>query len=189
MKRVLFLLLFLFTLNVQADGFGFGYCPSIFSFDIDDPDGSTETASDFTALGACGRYDLSKASRFMLRLERFDFDVDASVSNIGQDIESTQFTLLYEKNLKLSRELNRVYLGGGGFFGDLSATSRFTVDSDGFLANTYPNRSLSDYGLALSAGIDWEISKTVDVGFNALYQHSLNDGLSGFRAGIAIFYK
>jgi hypothetical protein len=188
-KRVLFIFSFLIAFNVQAEGFGFGYCPSVFSLDVDDPDGSTESASGVNALGFCAKYDMSKIDRLFFMVENFDFKLDASTSNIGQDIESTEYTVLYQRNLKLSRSLNRFYIGGGGFFGDFSTSSRYTVDSDGYLNESYSKRDDSDYGLALSVGADWEISSLFDLGANAVYQHSLNDGLSGFRLGITLFYK
>lgn len=189
MKRILSIFLFLIAFNAHAESFGFGYCPSAFSMDVDDPDGSAESASGVNALGFCAKYDQSKVDRFFFMLERFDFELDASTSEIGQDVQSTQYTLLYQRNLKLSRELNRFYVGGGGFFGDFSASSRYTVDSDGYLKEAFASRDESDYGLALSVGADWELSETFDLGANAIYQHSLNDGLSGFRIGITLFYK
>jgi hypothetical protein len=188
-KRILFIFSFLCAFNVSAEGFGFGYCPSFFSMDIDDPDGSTDSASDFNAVGLCAKYDPSNVDRFFFMFERFDFDLDASTSTIGQDIESTQYTLLYQRNLKLSRSLNRFYVGGGGFFGDLSASLRHTIDSDGFLNETFESRDESDFGLTLSVGADWELSESLDLGANAFYQHSLNDGLSGFRVGITLLYN
>lgn len=182
------LLLILFNPQAWASDSTYGYFPSLYNIKVNDPNGSTATVSDSSALGFAYRYDISRINRFTILGEYFDTTLNASTTNIGQHIKSVQVTGLYERNLKFSRTFNNIYVGGGGFIGKTTINARHTVDNAGYLLNVYPDRSFQDYGLAVSAGADWKLSQTFDLGLLALYQHSFNNGINGYRVGFTLFY-
>lgn len=138
------------------------------SFDVDDPDGST----DATFSGAPGIkviYPLeARGTALVSGVEFYSFDLDESTREIGQDVQGFRFWGGYEHRFNFSREV-KVWAGVGLTIDSVDFDDRQTVAADGFLGETFDDRSETYVGGTLYA--------------NAY----LDKGRSSYQPGIGVF--
>ncbi len=186
------LLIFILSFNsVHADegdsvfkNIGFG--PTIFSLSPEDPDGSTESEFSVSLFNVFYLMDLGRDTRLFTNLSYIDYSVSASASDIAQDVSRYSVSAIYQTRFRPSRSF-KPWLGIGLSFSSEEFTKRYTVDSDGFLLQSYKDRSDSGVALELDFTNDVTLFDTdlvIRVGFTS----SLYDGSSGFQSNLIWFY-
>ncbi len=186
------LLIFILSLNSAhaADddsvfkNLGFG--PTIFSFSPEDPDGPTDSEFSFSLFNVFYLMDLGRDTRLFTNLSYIDYSVSASTSNIAQDVSRYSIATVYQTRFRPSRNF-KPWLGIGLSFSSEEFTKRYTVDSDGFLLQSYKDRSDSGVALELDFTNDVTLFDT-DLVFRIGFTSSLYDGSSGFQSNLIWFY-
>jgi len=124
------------------------------------PDGDTDSPLAVSP-GIRSAYDLeSRGTRVYFSYDHLSADLDASTSNIGQEVSGSTMAFGYEKRIPLSRNM-KFWLGGALTYNQHEFTDRYTVDSDGFLADLYNDREETPIGISIHAdtyfpfGNDW----------------------------------
>lgn len=165
-----------------------GISPAVVLFSIDDPDGDTDTFTGVQPIGITIIHDLNNKYRLMTNINIYEFDVDASTSNIGQDVEGYQLGVSIQRMMRLARHLN-FYAGVGAAYSDVEFTLRHLVDSDGFLTQQFPDRDESYFSLMANITKEFTITEHIEIGADISYQHSFGDGVSGLKATVGLLYK
>ncbi len=191
MSKIVFIVLLLLasfsTYAERESTIRIGYSPRIINLSVDDPDGNTNSSSEAQYLGAMVLYEMSRNKRLYSYLALYDFALDPGVDKTGQDVESTSFGFYYQSNFKLSRSF-KPWLGVGGVVNVASFTNRLTVDSDGYIENTYSDRDDTAISLGLSASNEWKLNDSLSWGINVEYLYPLGETLEGFTASLNIIY-
>lgn len=168
---------------------GWGLYGKVGSYSVEDPDGSAD--SEFAFLpGAKITFPFSRRGKqFVAGVELIDFDLDASESNVGQDVSGYRVWGGYEHRFNISRGFK--FWGGIGLTLDsVSFEDRHTVDEDGFLKEHYEDLDESYSGITLYA------LSTIDVGRRAGWAPSLgiyvdqpfSDGVSSIGGTFQIIF-
>lgn len=161
--RVIFAVLLFASCAVQADTkYGAGLIKG--SYSVEDPDGSTDSASETAVVGimAMPMNRNFPAWRYWFQLGHNSFDLDAGVNEVGQDVTTTSLEAQIHRGFNVSSEF-KPWLGVGLGVSLSDYEGRFTIDSDGFLADTYEDRSETNMFLVLNTGA---ASKKLDGGFH-----------------------
>jgi len=164
------------------------YFATFSNLSVDDPSGSTESTSEFSPYNIEWRSKLSKSTRYTAGIHYADFKLNASTTNIGQEVTQLTFSASYQKKFAISRSIHP-FLGVGFSYSQLDVIARHKVDNSGFLSTTYPDRTEDIFSVNLSADFEYELNKSLDVGFKLLHRQPLGDGVKDSSFGIAIVYK
>ncbi|MCP4492571.1 MAG: hypothetical protein GY820_35485 [Gammaproteobacteria bacterium] len=188
-RVILVTLMILLSSNVKAveSDIRVGYLPSLVNLGVDDPNGSTNTASEVQYLGAMAIYEMSRNDRLYAYITLYDFELDAGQNKIGQEVESTSLAIYYQSNFKLSRSF-KPWLGAGAVINIASYTNRYDTDIDGYLLNNYADRDDTSVSLGLSASKEWEFNDSFSWGLNLEYLVPIGDTLEGFTVGVSLIY-
>ena len=167
----------------------FGWAPFYSpNLTVDDPDGSTDSSHEFVALSAVALLPFGRDDRWMANITKYDFTLDASQNDIGQDVKSITVAGFYQRRLRLSRYF-KPWVGIGPQIEFSDKTARHTVDADGFLAQTFSDQDGIAYAIGLVASHEWPLSDHIDVGVNAGYVFSISDAVEGGSLGALLLYR
>lgn len=172
---------------IEALKFGWApfYSPNL---TVDDPDGSTDSSEEFSALSAMALYPFGRDDRWMVNLTQYDFTLDASQTHIGQDVQSITVAGFYQRRLRLSRYF-KPWVGVGPQIEFSDKTARHTVDADGFLAQTFSDQDGMAYAVGLVASHEWPLTDHLDIGVNVEYLFSISDAIEGGSLGGMLLYR
>ncbi len=175
MKNILFIVVIsLFSASAMAEGIGFNLYAKAGKLTISDPDGDTDSPTSIVP-GARLSYGLStRGSRVFLGFEALSEDVDPDTDKIGQEISGSNFYGGYEKRFPISRDF-KLWLGGSLNYVNQDYENRFTVDDDGFLADSYNDRSSSYAGVSLFADTYLHVSERWVIGLGLFSDFALGE--------------
>jgi len=183
------LLVPIFTHAEPDNGIKFGWAPFYSpNLTVDDPDGSTDSSQEFVALSAVAMIPFGRDDRWMTNITKYDFTLDASRNDIGQDVKSITVAGFYQRRLRLSRYF-KPWIGIGPQIEFSDTTGRHTVDADGFLAQTFSDQDGVAYAVGLVASHEWQFSDHIDLGMNAQYLFSISDAIEGGSLGALLLYR
>jgi len=167
----------------------FGWAP-FFSpnLTVDDPDGSADSSQEFVALSAVAMFPFGRDNRWVTNVTKYDFTLDASTSDVGQDVKSITVAGFYQWRFRLSRYF-KPWVGLGPQIEFSDKTARHTLDSDGFLAQTFSDQDSVAYAAGFNASHEWQLSDHIDVGVNAEYMFSIVDAIEGGSFGALLLYR
>lgn len=190
MRNVVLMLIAVTMLSVGAVSADtmIGVAPGLVYFEIDDPDGETDDITGGMPLALAFVHDLNNKTRIYTKLKYIDADVDASTSQIGQDVTGYQVVSSWQHVIKFSHEF-QFYAGIGLGFTQADFKNRHTVDVDGFLATRYADRDEQFFSVVANLSQEWEMTQKINLGIDLSYQHDMGDGLSGFEAALTCFYR
>lgn len=184
-----FILALLFVNSAHAmDGSRLGYGVSLRHVTVEDPDGSVPAENEFGFLNLFYVDEYSRDTRYYVEFTMSDTDIDAKGNKIGQDISSTGIRTSFQKRLRLGRFFKPWVGAGAGIFQE-EFTQRHTIDSDGFLLNTFPDRDTTHLVLSVDASSDWELTEILDLSVRLLYGLPLDDGTGGISLTAILLYK
>ncbi len=152
---------------------------------IEDPDSSV---SSVFAISPSFTYfsDVARDQRVTGKFSYYDFTLKASSTEIGQSVTTISFAAIYEWRQRLQRNF-KPWLGVGVAFNSDKASSRHTVDSDGFLAQRYQDLDNTGFALLLDASLDIELFET-DLLLRGVYTTPLYDGFNGLEFTLAYLF-
>ena len=169
--------------------FKFGWAPFYSpNLTVDDSDGSTDSSQEFVALSAVALYPFGRDDRWMANITKYDFTLDASRNDVGQDVKSITVAGFYQRRLRLSRYF-KPWVGLGPQIEFSDKTGRHTVDADGFLAQTFSDQDGIAYAAGINASHEWQLSAHIDVGVNAEYLFSISDAIESGSLGALLLYR
>lgn len=169
--------------------FKMGWAPSFSpNLSVDDPDGSTDATDTFSALSAIAMLPFGRDDRWIVNVTKYDFTLDASQVDIGQDVQSIAIAGFYQRRLRLSRYF-KPWIGVGPQIELSDKTARHTVDADGFLAQTFSDQDGVAYTLGVVASHEWPLSDQLEFGINATYLFSIRDAIEGGSLGALVLYR
>jgi len=156
-------------------------------FSVNDPDGSTDTATAVYLSGIMTTpLNRNNASmRVWYELNYRAFTLDPSETELGQKVKSFSLSATAQKAWGAS-SVGAYWAGLGGELGFDDYQNRHTVDSVGFLKKKYDDRTQTGIGLLLNAGMN--LKKTQSgyfPGINVNYHIPFGDGIKG--VGITVF--
>ena len=169
--------------------FKLGWAPFVSpNLSVDDPDGSTDATDTASALSAVALFPFGRDDRWMVNVTQYDFTLDASQTDIGQDVQSIAVAGFYQRRLRLSRYF-KPWVGVGPQIEFSDKTARHTVDADGFLAQTFSDQDGMAYALGVVASHEWLLSDHIEFGVNAAYLFSIRDAIEGGSLGALVLYR
>jgi hypothetical protein len=175
----------------QAESpFRFGISPSLSVFAINDPIGPTDTHSGITYASALMLVDMGRDSRLMVNVSHDSFSVAPSVTNIGQDVTSTQVGASYQMVFRVTRGW-KPWFGIGGGYATENYQNRNTLTPGGFkcIGCPYPDRTKDDFYVVLNTSTQWQLNRNWDMGVHLeLDQPTSTDGMRAVRLGLYFVY-
>ena len=181
-----------FPLFAQAEGLTYGWLPQLNYHFVDDPDGDTEDTSALNALSAFATYDLNRHSRVMVVGAQYSYDLDYTEGSVGQEVETTEFDITYQRKVNLSRDL-KFWLGAGLGFSNTSYEDRCLIRSDGFCQpeDRLEDRDEDNISIVVNATTErFKLNEYWGVSVYTGYSQTVEeDGHSQFSVGVMIGYR
>lgn len=183
-------LLVMLTVGVAGADTMVGYTPGAFLMLIDDPAGDTDDEIQAVPFSISLVHDLNNKTRIYTTFSYIDAaEVDASPSNVGQEVTGYQLTATWQHIIKFSHAL-KFYIGIGAGVTQVDFEKRHLVDSDGFLVQSFADREETSFGVVVNLSREWALSERFHLGADIGYlQDVTGDGISGPRASLGIFYR
>jgi len=141
------------------------------TYRVSDPAGPT-SAANAPDVGVVATMDWARDARLLFQGHYQQFTLDAGTRNIGQHVKRVGVSASYQHLLRLTRDW-KPWLGVGLEYTRETDSLRHTIDSGGFLAATYPDRSNSPLSAVLSASTEWAWTRDWDLGFSLQYDAAL----------------
>jgi len=179
--------LFFHAGSVNADSY-FGYGVSANNYKVEDPIGGTESKTDSALVHFIYYSTLNRNTRWSVEVTNDDFSLDASTTNIGQEVDYISVNVGYGKRFALTR-LFKPWVDVIGGIQNIDATGRHNVDAGGFLNQTFPNRSETVFNVGLSATEGFKLADKVDLNLRLMYLTPLGDGIEDLSFATFITYK
>jgi hypothetical protein len=165
-----------------------GVSPAFVNFDIDDPDGSADSFAGFQGLSITTIHNFNNKQRLLAVLNYYDFDVDASTSDIGQEVKGYQLGTYIQQKMRVSRALN-FYAGLGLAYSSIEFKNRHTLDHDGYLRERFDDRKEGFLSLMANVSKEWAITEKFDLGTDLSFQYGIGDVFSGLKLSLNLLYK
>ena len=190
MLRVVVVLVTLFLSSISLAETRFGAAAVMGNYTVEDPDGNAGDSSESSVVGIM-TMPINRnfpGWRYWFQLGHNSFELDAATDEIGQDVTSTSVEGIIQKGFNVSSDF-KPWLGAGVGAAMSDFNDRFTVDSDGFLAERFEDRSSNSAYLILNTGISSrELSKGFYVGVSLSYKKPLNDGIEATELNLFFLY-
>ena len=152
---------------------------------IDDPDGSTADEWSLQPFNLIYVNRINSGLRFWAEAYYQDTTLSASSENIGQNIQhyGTRFSL--QKPVVLGQAW-APWFGVGIQLADVQFEDRHTKDKDGFLLQSFPNRSEFISSLLLNFASEWRIGRRWDAGLKLEQAIPLGEGVTSFSMSVLL---
>jgi len=184
-NTVILLFISLFSVPLLADeAYSYGIYPITSFYQVDDPAGKTEVSTDFHLMNFYGTYEIGRDKRIWTELGKKEFDYPSSSSAPGMSVKTTDLALQYQVRYRASKNF-KPWFGAGLGFADSEYKNRHIVDNNGYLFESFDDRSGKDMSVILTAMSDFEMEH-VHLIYGFSYRTSLDAGASGasFNFGV-----
>lgn len=142
-----------YSTTFAADLNHYGFAINTGSFSVKDPSGPTDTTVTSYISGIMtipvNRND--STNRYWLEINYRDFSEKADTTNIGQNVKALGLMGIYQHSFNVA-EWYRPWIGIGAAANFSDYTTRQTVDSQGFLLTSYPDRKATNTEVVLNLG-------------------------------------
>lgn len=154
-------------------------------YTVSDPDG--EAGNTFAApFGVLATVQTARNWRLWLEGSYVDFDLDASTTEIGQSITAIGTVASLQRRFSTSESF-RPWLGGGIGVANVKSTERFTVKSNGFRNEVFPDRNETAFSIVGNIGFS-HLLETWSIEWNIGLEKSINDGVDSLRVSVFAAY-
>lgn len=188
--KALFVLLMMFAASLaQAEdkSFRFGAQVAGASYSLKDQDGPTAAGSGYS-FGGVAAIELGRGGRLWLSAGRGAYTLKASVTEIGQDVSTTEAGLSYQSNFRVSRGF-KPWLGVGIGYAASKYTNRNTSPSVGSPYGEFKaDRSTRNVAALLNANSEWQISQELDFGIQVQVAITPGKGANVIGLGAYLLY-
>lgn len=165
-----------------------GYLVGASRLDVDDPDGPTKASVEVIPLNLIYTDWLPHSWRYWTEAYYLKTTLDADPGDIKQNVTRIGARLTLQRNVDFGRW--SLWFGGGLDVSRNKYSRRYTVDSGGFLLNTYADRSDTAVGVVTQLVIDWPVAQNWDIAAKLGHVFSVSGGIteSGLYTGILYRY-
>ncbi len=175
------------ALAAENDPLRFGVQTSLNSYRIEDPAGPTAGGSGLS-LSGIALYEFGRDSRLMININKDAYSLEASTSNVGQNVSSMGGGVSYQSKWRVSRTW-KPWIGAGLGYTSTTYKSRYTFTSPSQqFKYLYADRSATDVALLLNANSEWQFNKDWDIGLQAQLAKSISGKSSTLRVGFYVVY-
>jgi hypothetical protein len=129
---------------------------------------------------------MERDGRILYHLFYETFRTEADVDSVGQRGERFGAQLSYQYTLRAARTW-KPWIGAGLSLTDEKYKKRHVVDGEGFLAQRFPTRERTGYGVVVNTTTEWEV-KNWTVGLHINYEHPFGHGVRAWSvAGVVLW--
>ena len=151
---------------------------------VSDPDGDVGSAS-VVSPGIEMIMEKGRDGRLVFGFSAVSLGVDASENEINQDISGYSLYTGYQKRMSFTRDF-KVWFGAALAYSNYEFSDRYSIDGDGFLLDSFEDRSVSSPSLTLSADKYFNLSESYALGFGVFADMSSGDSLNMYGLKISI---
>ena len=165
-----------------------GYLVGLTHFAVDDPDGPAESVVDMLPITLVYTNWLPRNWRYWAEAYYSATSLKGNAGDIQQDVSRVGVRFALQHHLHVGR--SSFWRGAGLDVSRNEYTSRYSVDNDGFLLNTYADRTDTAWGLNVQIISEWPVAKDWDLAAKFEHIFPLSGGIteSTFSAGILYRY-
>ena len=164
-----------------------GYLVGVSQFAVDDPDGPTESVVDIQPLTLVYTDFLPHGWRYWAEAYYFAATLDGNAGDIQEDVSRIGARLSLQYNLYLGKW--SLWMGAGLDVSNNQYTTRYTVDSDGFLLQSYPDRSDTAWGIPVQIISEWPLARDWDLAAKLEHVFPVSGGITESSLSAGILYR
>ncbi len=166
----------------------FGYLLGAGVMTLDDPDGATGAEFVLQPFALVYTARIRGSWRHWLELYYQQATFDASLGRIGEEMTRFGMRLSLQKYLMIAAGFTP-RIGAGFDISRSNYANRYTVDSDGFLAGRFADRSGTDVNVLVNVLNEWAWSKNRSVHAKLEYLSPIGGEVSSLSASLAFLFR
>ena len=166
---------------------GFGFQPSLLVLTLDDPAGETDSLETLVPLSLFYSLGSGRDLRYLAEATYVEGQVDAAVDRVGEGVTSSIIGISIQRRFRIARNW-KPWLGGGVSYFNNRFENRHTIDSEGFLAEHYGNRSEDAFSATLTAASYWDVHESFDLGVHLVADLPYGSELRRVGVGVAVLF-
>ncbi len=176
------------ALGVSENTARIGYGVGVAIMNVNDPQGGVEKET------SAQLFQLVYSDRLRGKYRYWgEVFVDASTheateTKIGQEVQRFGVRALAHRQFYVS-DKSSMWVGGGLQFAQEKMTLRHTVDSSGFLEQTFGDRNNTSTALTLDIINEWHLTPRWDVAGRLRYSFALGDGIDDLATSVVFLYQ
>jgi len=170
--------------NTAKIGYGISYA----YIQVNDPDGDTDPEWTVQPVNLIYTDWLFGDIKQWTEVYYFDSSLDASSTDIGQNISSAGVRFSLQKSFRVTTSWSP-WLGVGVSVSSTQYTARHTVDSDGYLLQQYDDRDEFGVSLLINFVSEWVLGKEWSVAAKLEQSIPLSDDITQFSAMAVLLYR
>lgn len=151
-----------------------GWMGGIIQPTVSDPAGPTDSTSTTQWKDVVFMHDYSRDYRLLAMAKQHSYTLDASPTNIGQDVDHTGIGVTVQKNLRLTRSF-KPWIGAGLGYASETYEPRYLVTPTGFLSVRYPDRKQTGVAVIANATAQWASLASTQTGVHLQYEHGMGE--------------
>ncbi len=193
LRLFIFCLAMFLSANVQAAAIGMplpnaklGFAVGVANLSVNDPTADSENEWVVRPINLIYTDELISLNRYWLEAFYQDAVLSASQDRIGQHVKQIGLRASLQKHIGTAR-VGESWLGAGLQVSHDRFEKRHTVDSAGYLAQTYPDRSGVQTGLLLNYVLEKNIGSW-DVAGKFEKNIPISDGVSEFTLSVVFLF-
>lgn len=189
MKKILAALPLLFCAvsSHSADlDYSIGVSVDYSNISYEDDDGSTDTETVVFPVRIYGELELDTVNSFVVGWRPVDYEVDATVSDMGATFKGSQIDAVWLHQIRLGREF-KPWVGMGLRTSMIDVKGKHMVDQDGFLIERFEATSETQLAALLQGYYEWQLTRSGwYLNAAVTYDVPLGDGFEGIGGGAGI---
>jgi len=154
-----------------------GYSAGVARLDVNDPQGTTQSIYTIQPLKFIYTDWGQHGNRFWFEFFFQKAKITANEKQIGQRFTHSGVNLLIQKNFLINSAV-RPWFGVGVGISMAQYKKRYTVDNEGYLLNSFPDRTSGSAGALLSVVNEWQMTKDSIIGGSFLQRIPLNKAIT-----------
>lgn len=131
---------------------------------------------------------LFKDVRYWSEVFYYNTKLDAHVNEVGQDVEHYGLRFSLQKSLRVSHAW-APWFGVGIGVSHVAYTTRYTVDSDGYLLAVYPDRKQTSIAFLLNVVSEWPLTPKWDIAAMLEGAIPVDGDIKTYSALISLLYR
>lgn len=165
-----------------------GYGVGVGMINVNEPQGNVETDTSVQFLQLTYSDQWLQGYRYWGDVFVDNSEHKATETEIGQEMERFGVRAIVHRPLYLSNKYN-LWAGGGLQLTQEKYTLRHRIDSDGFLVQSFGDRTQTSLALVLDMVNEWQIDTRWNVGGRLRYSFALGDGADDLAASVVFLYR
>lgn len=185
-KRIVGFLFFSFLpCGVNASEYGVNFYGSVLQ--VNDSVGDSKKTPLFSPFNVFYSDKIRIDSRYWVELSLINSQLNATDTEVGQDVAIYGFNSSYQKRFRLTRKF-KPWLGAGISYLSVKSRLRHTVDQSNFLADEFPNLALNNIDLHFVGSNYWKFNNQWHIGAVASFTPAILGDVFLFNVGLSVSY-